>query len=58
MLSVQELSRQRQADKAPEIKPNLDLYEIAAMLELGVNDLKRIDVETIHCRQQLDFPWR
>jgi hypothetical protein len=58
MLSLQELQRQRRAANAPESKPNLDLYEIAALLELGVNDLKRIDVEALHCRGNLDLPWR
>lgn len=44
-LSLQQLDRQRQAAKAPTTaKPNLDLYSNASLLELGVNDLKRIDV--------------
>jgi hypothetical protein len=58
LLSLQEIQRQRLASKAPEIKPNLELYEIAALLELGVNDLKRIDVETLHSQDRLDQPWR
>ncbi len=44
-LSLQELDHQREAAKAPVIKPNLDLYSNAALLELGVNDPKRIQVE-------------
>src|SRR6266567_843960 len=58
VLSLQELQRQRRTAKAPEIKPNLELYETAALLELGANDLKRIDVETLHFREPLDLPWR
>src|SRR5204863_8795042 len=44
VLSLAELERQRRAAHAPELKPNLTLYEIAALLELGVNDPKRIDL--------------
>lgn len=47
MLSIQELDRQRQAAKAPVVVPNLDLYDTAAILQLGVNDLRRIQVEKI-----------
>ncbi len=47
-LSIQELDRQRRAAGAPEVKPNLDLYNNAALLELGANDLKRIQVDTLH----------
>lgn len=48
MLSIKELDRQRQAARAPEIRPNLELYDTAALLELGVSDLRRIQVETLH----------
>ena len=48
VLSVAELERQRRAAHAPESKPNLTLYEIAALLELGVNDPKRIDLEPVN----------
>ncbi len=48
-LSIQELDRQRQAAKAPMVKPNLDLYNNASsLLELGVSDLKKINVETLN----------
>jgi len=47
MLSIQELDRQRLATKAPVVVPNLDLYDTAALLQLGVNDLKRIEVEKL-----------
>jgi hypothetical protein len=46
VLSLQELERQRQAAGAPAVKPNLELYGNAALLELGVNDLRRIQVDT------------
>ncbi len=48
VLSIQELERQRQAASAPFVKPNREIYSVGALLELGVDDLKRIQVETIH----------
>jgi hypothetical protein len=47
VLSLKELDRQRQAAKAPDIKPNLDLYNNAALLELGVSDPKNIQIDTV-----------
>jgi hypothetical protein len=47
VLSIQELDRQRQAAHAPVVKPNLRVYSIAALLQLGVDDLKRIQVDTV-----------
>jgi hypothetical protein len=47
MMSIQDLDRQRQLAQAPAVKPNLELYSNAALLELGVNDLKKIQVETV-----------
>ena len=47
VLSIQELDRQRKAAHAPTVKPNLKLYSIAALLQLGVDDLKRIQVDTL-----------
>ena len=47
MLSVKELDRQRRAAKAPYVKPNFELYVNANLLELGVNDVTRIQVETL-----------
>jgi len=44
VLSLQELDRQRKIAKAPEPKVNHDLYDNAALLELGVSDPKLIDV--------------
>ena len=47
VLSVQELDRQRQHVLAPKERPNLRPYSNAALLQLGVDDLKRIQVETL-----------
>ncbi len=47
VLSLQELDRQRQAAKEPTIKFDPDLYSNAALLELGVSDIKNIDVTKI-----------
>lgn len=47
-LSLQELDRQRQRAEVPPVKVNLDLYSNAALLELGVNDLKKINVVELH----------
>ncbi len=47
VLSLQQLERERQAAAAPTGKTNQELYNNAALLELGVNDLKRIVVDTV-----------
>jgi len=47
VLSLQDLQRQRRSAGAPTIKENLDLYNNAALLELGVNDMKRIDIDRL-----------
>jgi len=47
VLSVQELERQRNTSHAPEIKSAMDLYNNAALLELGVSDPKSIQVERL-----------
>ena len=41
------VDREREAAKAPVIKPNQELYSNASLLELGISDLKRIDVESL-----------
>lgn len=46
-LSIKELDRERRAFDAPEFKPDLELYSNAALLQLGVNDPSRIQVEKI-----------
>jgi hypothetical protein len=47
VLSLQDLERQRKTSEGPAANPNLELYSIAALLELGVNDLRQIHVETV-----------
>jgi len=47
VLSLQELDRQRQFADVPTVKRNLRLYNNAALLQLGVSDLRRIRVERI-----------
>jgi hypothetical protein len=47
VLSLQELDRQREAAKAPPVKGNTELYNNAALLELGVSDPKKIHIEHI-----------
>jgi hypothetical protein len=47
VLSLQELEQQRQSAQAPKVKPNQELYNNAALLELGVSDLKKIVVESL-----------
>ena len=49
VLSLQDLERQRQVTQSPTIKTNADLYNNAALLELGVSDLKRIKVDRLEC---------
>jgi hypothetical protein len=44
VLSLQELDRQREIARAPVIKPLRDLYSNASLLELGVSDLKKIQI--------------
>jgi hypothetical protein len=46
-LSIQELERQRQLAHAPTVKPNLKVYSNAALLQLGTDDLRRIQVDTV-----------
>jgi uncharacterized protein (DUF362 family) len=47
VLSLRELERQRRAARMPFVKPNLELYRNAELLELGVSDPDRIAVETL-----------
>src|SRR5439155_21218296 len=47
VLSLQDLERQRHHADAPVVKPNMDLYNNAALIELGVSDPKKIIVETL-----------
>jgi uncharacterized Fe-S center protein len=47
VLSIEELEKQRKAAKAPGVKPDVDLYSNAALLELGVANPKNINVEIL-----------
>jgi hypothetical protein len=47
VLSLQDLERQRHATDAPAVRSNLELYNNAALIDLGVSDPKRIIVETL-----------
>ncbi len=47
VLSIQELARQRQLAREMVIKPNLQIYLNASMVEIGVSDLTRITVATV-----------
>jgi hypothetical protein len=44
VLSIQELDRQRKAANARAVKTNLELYQNASLLEIGVSDPRHIDV--------------
>ena len=46
-LAIKELDRERRALDAPEFKPNLELYANADLLQLGVNDPAKIQVEKL-----------
>lgn len=46
-LALQDLESQRKAANVSPLTTNRDLYDNAALLELGVDDLKRIHVQTI-----------
>jgi len=46
-LAVKELDRERQSRNAPGFKPNLELYANATLLQLGVNETNKIQVEKV-----------
>jgi hypothetical protein len=46
-LSLKELDAQRRKAKAPNLRPNVELYRNAALLELGVADPARMRIETV-----------
>jgi len=46
-LSIKELDAQRRKAKAPNLRPNVELYRNAALLELGVAEPARMRIETI-----------
>jgi len=47
MLAIKELDRQRRNARAPNVRPNLELYRNAALLELGVSELSKMQIETL-----------
>jgi len=47
MLSIKELDRQRRLAHAVNVRPNLELYRNASLLELGVSDLSKMQIETL-----------
>jgi hypothetical protein len=47
MLAIQELAGERRAAGAPQLKPRLELYANANLLQLGENNLAKIHVEKI-----------
>jgi hypothetical protein len=47
VLSLQEIDRQRQLAGVPLVNTNLELYPNASLLEIGVSDLKRIQVDKL-----------
>jgi hypothetical protein len=47
VLSLQELNHQRQLAKAPSVKPNFELYSNASLLELGISDTNKIQIERL-----------
>lgn len=47
VLSIRELEHQRRKARAPFLRPNLELYRNATMLELGVSELSKIQIETL-----------
>ncbi len=46
-LALRELDRERRAAKAPEFTPHLEIYTNAVLLQLGVSDPAKIQVEKI-----------
>jgi len=46
-LSIKELDAQRRKAKVPNLRPNVELYRNAALLELGVAEPGRMKIETI-----------
>jgi hypothetical protein len=44
-LSLKELDAQRRKAKAPNLRPNVELYRNAALLELGVAEPAKMRIE-------------
>jgi hypothetical protein len=47
VLSIKELDRQRRNARASNVRPNLELYRNASLLELGVSELSKMQIETL-----------
>jgi hypothetical protein len=47
LLAIQELARERRVAGAPQLKPRLEIYANANLLQLGENKLEKIHVEKI-----------
>jgi hypothetical protein len=47
VLSIKELDRQRRLARAVNVRPNLELYRNASLIELGVSDPTKLRVETL-----------
>ena len=50
VLSLAELKRQRQVAEIPEIPVNFQIYTNASLLEIGVSDMRKIDVTMVEPR--------
>jgi len=46
-LAIRELERERRARQGPELRPDLNLYTNAVLLQLGVNDPAKIQTEKL-----------
>ncbi len=47
ILSLRELDYQRELAKSTRVKNNLRIYENAGLLEIGISDLQKIEVERV-----------
>lgn len=47
VLSIKEIDAQRRKSKAPNFRPNVELYRNAALIEIGIADPTRIKIETV-----------
>jgi hypothetical protein len=47
VLSIRDLERQRRNAATAKVRPNMELYKNAALLELGVTDFTRMQIDTV-----------
>ena len=45
--AIQELERQRQIAKVPSSRPNLEIYQNASLMELGISSTNLVQIETV-----------